>query len=48
METEDKTIAFISKIAPQISIPEVIYAWTEHNRSFLILRKVKGSSLRDA
>ena len=48
METEDKTIAFIKKTAPQISTPEVIYAWTDHDRSFLILRRIKGSTLRDA
>lgn len=48
METEDKTIAFVKKIAPQISTPEVIYAWTDYNRSFLILRRIKGITLRDA
>lgn len=48
IESEDKTIAFVKKIAPQISTPEVIYAWTEHNRSFLILRRIEGSTLRDA
>lgn len=48
MESEDKTIAFVKKIAPQISTPEVIYAWTDHDRSFLILRRIEGSTLRDA
>ena len=48
METEDKTIAFVKKTAPQIPTPMVIYAWTEQDRSFLILRRIKGATLRDA
>ena len=48
LESEDITIAFVKKIAPQIPIPEVIYSWTENDRSFLILRRIKGSTLRDA
>lgn len=48
MESEDKTIAFVKKIAPQISTPKVIYAWTDRDRSFLILGRIKGSTLRDA
>lgn len=48
MESEDKTIAFVKKIAPQISTPEVIYTWTDHDRSYLILRRMEGSTLRDA
>ena len=47
-ESEDKTIAFVKKVAPQITTPEVIYAWTEHDRSFLVLRRIQGSTLRDA
>ena len=48
MESEDKTIAFVKKIAPQISTPDVIHAWIERDRSFLILRRIEGSTLRDA
>ena len=48
MEPEDRTIAFVRKIAPQIPIPEVIYTWTDQDRSFLILRRIEGSTLRDA
>ena len=48
MEAEDKTIAFVKKIAPQIPTPEVIYSWTDQERSFLILRRMEGSTLRDA
>lgn len=48
MESEDKTIAFVKKIAPQISTPEVIYSWTDQDRSFLILSRIEGSPLRDA
>ena len=47
MEPEDETIAFVKKIAPQISTPEVIHACVEHDRSFLILRRMEGSTLRD-
>ena len=47
-EPEDETIAFVKEIAPRISTPEVIHAWNEHDRSFLILRRMEGSTLRDA
>ena len=48
MESEDRTIAFVKEIAPQISTPEVIYTWNDQDRSFLILRRIEGSTLRDA
>ena len=48
MESEDNTISFVKKIAPQIPTPEVIYAWNDQDRSFLILRRIEGSTLRDA
>jgi len=48
MEPEDETIAFVKKIAPQISTPEVIYTWIDHDRSYMILRRIEGSTLRDA
>ena len=48
MESEDKTIAFVKKIAPQISTPEVFHAWIDHDRSFLILRRIEGSTLSDS
>lgn len=48
MESEENTINFVRKIAPQISTPEVIHAWTERDRSFLFLRRIEGSTLRDA
>lgn len=48
MESEDKTIAFVKKIAPQISTPEVIYAWIHQDRSFLVLKRIEGSTSRDA
>lgn len=48
MEPEDETIAFVKKIAPQIPTPEIIYTWIDHDRSFMILRRVEGSTLRDA
>lgn len=48
MESEDRTIAFVKEVAPQISTPEVIYTWTERDRSFLILKRIEGCTLRDA
>ncbi len=48
MESEGNTIDFVKRVAPQMSTPEVIYTWAEQDRSFLILSRVKGSTLRDA
>ena len=48
MESEDKTIAFVKKITPQIPTPEVIHAWIDHDKSFLILKRIEGSTLSDA
>ena len=48
MESEEDTIHFVKKIAPQISTPEVVHAWTERDRSLLFLRRIERSTLRDA
>ena len=48
MESEAMTITFVKKVAPQISTPEVVHTWTDQDRSFLILRRIEGSTLRDA
>ncbi|KAI9743915.1 MAG: hypothetical protein M1818_002649 [Claussenomyces sp. TS43310] len=47
MELESKTIAFIRENAPEIPVPEVIYTWIDHewNRTFLILRRIRGQTL---
>ena len=47
-ESEAHTINFVQKVAPQISTPAVIHTWTEHDRSFLLLTRIQGSTLRDA
>ena len=47
-ESEANTIRFVQKVAPQISTPEVIHTWTERDRSFLLLKRIQGSTLRDA
>lgn len=47
-ETEANTIHFVQKIAPQITTPDVIHTWTERDRSFLLLTRIRGSTLRDA
>ncbi|KAL9123879.1 MAG: hypothetical protein Q9217_006734 [Psora testacea] len=50
LEPESDTIQFVAKNAPCIPVPEVIYSWIDHDwtRSFLILRRVGGQTLRDA
>ena len=47
-ESEANTIHFVQKVAPQISTPDVIHTWTERDRSFLLLKRIQGSTLRDA
>lgn len=44
--SESKTIKFVQENAPQVSIPEVIYSWVDGNRSFLVLKRVPGITLR--
>ena len=48
MELEAKTIAYVKEIAPEIPTPELIYAWTDRDRSFLVIKRIEGSTLRDA
>ncbi|CZS94656.1 uncharacterized protein RCO7_06623 [Rhynchosporium graminicola] len=47
MELESKTIEFVRRRAPEIPVPEIIHTWIDHswNRTFLILRRVKGQTL---
>ncbi|KAK2623871.1 hypothetical protein QTJ16_006505 [Diplocarpon rosae] len=47
MELESKTIEFVKEKVPEVPVPEVIYAWIDRlwNRTFLILRRVKGQTL---
>ncbi len=47
LEPEIDTIRFVARNAPGIPLPEVIYSWIDHewNRSFLILRRVRGHTL---
>ena len=50
LEAESDTIRFVARKAPCIPIPEVIYSWVDHdwNRSYLILKRVRGQTLQDA
>jgi hypothetical protein len=50
LEAESDTIRFVGRNVPCIPLPEVIYSWVDHdwNRSFLILKRVGGQTLRDA
>ena len=47
-ESEANTIHFVQKVAPQISTPDVIHTWTENDRSFLLVKRIPGSTLQDA
>lgn len=47
IEAESDVIAFVKDVAPQICVPEVIHSWIEEERSFLMIRRIKGSTLRD-
>ncbi|KAJ6180782.1 hypothetical protein N7519_011243, partial [Penicillium mononematosum] len=46
--SESETIKFVQKMAPQVPIPEVINSWVDRERSFLVLKRVPGITLRDA
>jgi hypothetical protein len=46
--SESETIEFIQKRAPEVPVPEVIYSWMDGDRSFLVLKRVPGTTLRDA
>ena len=50
LELESETIRFVGRNVRCIPLPEVIYSWVdlEWNRSFLILKRVDGQTLRDA
>jgi len=50
LEAESDTIEFVRKNVPSIPLPEIIFSWVDHkwNRSFLILKRVSGQTLRDA
>ena len=50
LEPESDTIQFVARNAPCIPVPEVVYSWVDHDwtRSFLILRRVGGQTLRNA
>ncbi|OAX85189.1 hypothetical protein ACJ72_00418 [Emergomyces africanus] len=48
MELEGETIAFVRKHVPQIPVPEVIYSWIDEDRTFLVLKRIQGATLRDA
>lgn len=45
---ENETIQFVRENAPHVPVPEVLHFWVEKDRSFLILKRVQGVTLRDA
>jgi hypothetical protein len=47
-ESEAQTIAFVKEHFPRIPVPDVLYEYTDGDRSFLILRRVPGHTLRDS
>ncbi|POR35819.1 Uncharacterized protein TPAR_03986 [Tolypocladium paradoxum] len=48
LESEAKTIAFVREHCPQIPLPDVVYEYIDGDKSFLILKRVPGRTLRDA
>ncbi|KAJ6126091.1 hypothetical protein N7471_010584 [Penicillium samsonianum] len=46
--SECDTIKFIQKMVPKVPVPEVINSWVDGDRSFLVLKRVPGITLRDA
>ena len=48
MESEARTINFVKETFPQVPVPDVVYEWFEEDKSFLLVKRVHGSTLRDA
>lgn len=50
MELESDAIAFVKQRNPSIPVPEVLATWIDHayNRTFLVLKEVKGRTLLQA
>lgn len=48
MPLESKAIQFVQQTLPQVPVPEVIHNWVEDDRSFLLLKRAEGMTLRDA
>lgn len=48
MALESKSIQFVQQTLPQVPVPEVIYSWVDDDRSFLLLKRAEGTTLRDA
>jgi len=46
--SESETIKFVQANTPHVPVPEVIHSWEDGNRSFLVLKRVEGITLRDA
>ncbi|TVY12798.1 hypothetical protein LARI1_G009076 [Lachnellula arida] len=49
LESEGDAIQFVGRKVPSVPLPQIIYSWIDYewNRSFLILRRVDGQTLRD-
>ncbi len=50
MESEATTIQVVKENMPSIPIPEVIHSWVDEiwNRTFLLLKRVPGETIKDA
>ncbi|CAG8981947.1 hypothetical protein HYALB_00013568 [Hymenoscyphus albidus] len=50
LQSEASTIKFVRENAPSVPLPEVIWYWEDEaaNRSFLVMRRVKGRILAEA
>ena len=45
---ESTTIGSVESVVPRIFAPKAIYAWAENSRSFIVFRRIKSLTLRDA
>ncbi|KAK4040838.1 kinase-like domain-containing protein [Parachaetomium inaequale] len=48
LKSEARTIAFVTEHRPQIPVPDVLHEYIDGDRSFSILRRVPGRTLRDS
>lgn len=48
MLLESKAIQFVQQTLPQVPVPGVIHNWVDNDRSLLLLKRVEGTTLRDA
>lgn len=50
LQSEADTISFVKGLIPDVTVPEVLYAWVDEswNRSFIVERRITGTTLDEA